>query len=1010
MRVSRPGRIAYPSPQPRRKDADQTTCPEAPLPLLLLFALTLFVSAALLFVLELMVGKMLLPMLGGTPAVWNTCMVFYQALLLLGYAYAHVSTAWLGVRRQAVLHLAVLLLPFLSFGLLPDRRLFDYGAGNPIPGLLLGLFLMVGLPFFVVSASAPLLQKWFSGTDHPAAKDPYFLYAASNLGSMIGLFGYPAVIEPWMTLANQRLYWQVGYVLLAVLTAACAVCLLRSQSAIRSQESGVRGQGSGVRGKEFELGKKVLDQSAREGPSSVTPDSRPLTPDPCPLTFGIRLRWVALAFVPSSLMLGATTYMTTDIAAIPLLWVLPLGLYLLSFILVFSRLPAAVHHLMVVLLPFLVLLLVFLMLSAFPLPITWKILIHLATLFVVAMVCHGELARDRPSTRHLTEFFLWMSFGGVLGGLFNALVAPVVFSGVVEYPLALVLACLLMPTLEGEKATRLGPVLGTALMGYLMGIGVALFIPALGRGDLDFRALAGTDGLWIAVALLAAVVLVFAVAPSPPPLSPAAGERGGGGRGERAARWLDLGLPAALWVLAVGLTLGLPLTAVHGGLERLFSLLHHALPDWMPARVVKLFDLSSRGILIIFIFVLPAVLCYAFVKRPLRFGLGVGALLLAGSFCELLDPDVLLRERSFFGVLHVTDVRVPEEIALRLEGPLGEQRFSSEAIVHKLEHGTTLHGQQRLSWGRATRESAGAAPLAATDPLSAAALLAAGEDVWFPRSLPQTYFHRTGPIGQVFAAYKDQLAGRHLGLIGLGSGTLASYGQPGQRLTYYEIDPLVQRVAFSPSYFTFVRDAVDRGVEVDVVLGDARLKLEERADSGPPDKFALLVVDAFSSDAIPVHLITSQAVDIYLKNLADDGILVFHISNRYLDLEPVLGNLAAEKGLVGFIENDLWAGISGKASSSWVVLARREETLNRLVHEGRWGQWQAEHGWVADWKAVQAVSALPDTAGAAHAQAIATLALFERLQAPWRRLKVRPEVGVWTDDYSNLLRVFDWKN
>jgi hypothetical protein len=801
---------------------------------------------------------------------------------------------------------------------------------------------------------------------------------------MVGLFGYPVVIEAMLHwgLPMQRLFWQVGYGLLVVLTALCAVGLWRSRP-------GVRGQGS-------ELSKKLLDQRAAEGPSFLTPDPNAPTPDSSPPTPRRRLRWVALAFVPSSLMLGATTYMTTDIAAIPLLWVLPLGLYLLSFILVFSRLPGAVHRLMVVLLPFLVLLLVFLMLSAFPLPISLKIGVHLAVLFVVAMVCHGELARDRPPTRYLTAFYLWMSFGGVLGGLFNALVAPVVFNGVVEYPLALVLACLLTPSLEGEKKTRLGPVLGTALMGYLLGIGVALLVPALGRNDLNFQALAGGDGLWVAAAVGAAVVLVFVAAP--------------GGRDERAARWLDLGLPAALGVLAVGLTLGLPITTVHSGLNRLFALLHDSLPDWTPARIAKLFDLSSTSILILFIFALPTVLCYAFVKRPLRFGLGVGALLLAGAFCELLDKEVLLRARSFFGVLHVTDVRMSDRILLHGGEPPGDQYFSSDADVHKLEHGTTLHGQQRLTWGRATRESAGAVPLAATDPLSAAALLAAGEDVWFPRRLPQTYFHRTGPIGQVFAANKDRLAGRHVGLIGLGSGTLASYGQPGQRLTYYEIDPLVQRVALDPEYFTFVQDARDRGVGVDVVLGDARLKLEERADAGPPDQFALLVVDAFSSDAIPIHLITKQAVEIYLKNLADDGILVFHISNRYLDLEPVLANLAAEVGLVGFIENDLWNGIPGKASSSWVVLARREETLDRLVHEGRWGQWQSEHGWAAERDAVGILSAFPDAGGTAQSQGLVTLTLFDQLKAPWRRLKVRPEVGVWTDDYSNLLRVFDWKN
>ena len=207
-----------------------------------------------------------------------------------------------------------------------------------------------------------------------------------------------------------------------------------------------------------------------------------------------------------------------------------------------------------------------------------------------------------------------------------------------------------------------------------------------------------------------------------------------------------------------------------------------------------------------------------------------------------------------------------------------------------------------------------------------------------------------------------------------------------------------------------MHDALDRGVAVDVVLGDARLKLEERADNGSPEKLALLVVDAFSSDAIPIHLLTREALGIYLDNLAEDGILAFHISNRYLDLEPVLGNLAADRGLAGFIEHDGIGGIPGKAASSWVVMAQRETTLDGLVHEGRWQEWQAKNNWETGREVLEMLAAFPDTGGIVHADGFVYLALFAHLKAPWRRLKVRPEVGVWTDDYSNLLRVFDWKN
>jgi hypothetical protein len=870
--------------------------------------LTLFVSATLLFLVQPMIGKLLLPLLGGTPAVWNTCMVFFQALLLAGYAYAHASTAWLGTRRQPLLHFAILLLPFLTLGLTVNRGWLDYGEGSPIPGLLLVLLVSVGLPFFVLSSSAPLLQTWFAGTGHPAAKDPYFLYGASNLGSMLALLSYPTVVEPHLTLASQRLLWRVGYITLVGLIAVCAAWLWRSNGGILDVKSGI----------------------------ADCPDESSVSNLYTPITWKRQMRWVALAFVPSSLMLGATTYITTDIAAIPLLWVLPLTLYLLSFILAFSRLPNAVHRLVVTTLPFLVLALVFLMLSELPLRIWGKIVIHLTVLFAVAMACHGELARDRPSAHHLTGFYLWISVGGVLGGLFNAVVAPLIFDGLIEYPLALVLACLLTPALvENQKTDELvrpaNPLLGTALVGFYLGSGLILLVAALGRTDLNYGTLTGVHGLWMVVALAAGPALVYLAEP--------------GKSADRGARWLDLGLPAALGVLVVGLNLGLRITAVHRGLGRVVGYLGGALPSWVPPRLVSLLDPHSIYYLIFFIYVVPVVACVFFIGRPLRFGLAVGALFLANAFCDLLSDDVLYRQRSFFGVLHVTD----------------------EGDFRRLEHGTTLHGMQRLRWSSPTLAASAACPLAAANPFSSVILAVGGEDfAAHPGREPQTYFHRTGPIGQVFAAYEDTLAMRHVGLIGLGAGTLASYGQPGQKMTFYEIDPLVKRIAYNADWFTFIQDALVRKVEIDVVLGDARLKLEDRARAGPPDKFAFLVVDAFSSDAIPIHLITREALAIYLENLAQDGLLAFHISNRYLDLGPVLGNLAADVGLVGFIENDSDDNIPGKTSSSWVVLARDENSLHRLVHEDS--------------------------------------------RERWRRLTIRQEVGIWTDDYSNLLQVFEWRN
>jgi hypothetical protein len=272
-----------------------------------------------------MVGKMILPLLGGTPAVWSTCMVFFQAALLGGYAYAHATTAWLGIRRQTILHLALLAVPLAVLPLGVDAGRLPGGEANPVLGVLVLLSLSVGLPFFVVSATAPLLQQWFSHTGHRAARDPYFLYAASNLGSMLALLSYPVVIEPRLKLRDagwlaQTRLWTLGYLLLAVLIVLCAVAVRRSAT-------------------------RTAAAPAAGGMAPAAPPSAEAAAwsEAAP-TIGQRLYWVALAFAPSSLLLGVTTYVTTDIAALPLLWVLPLAIYLLSFIIAFGGWRAALHR------------------------------------------------------------------------------------------------------------------------------------------------------------------------------------------------------------------------------------------------------------------------------------------------------------------------------------------------------------------------------------------------------------------------------------------------------------------------------------------------------------------------------------------------------------------------------------------------------------------------------------------------------------------------------------------
>ncbi|HEY7423985.1 MAG TPA: hypothetical protein VH682_07100, partial [Gemmataceae bacterium] len=651
--------------------------PRSPVLMLLVFALTLFTSATLLFMVEPMIGKMILPLLGGTPAVWNTCMVFFQAVLLLGYLYAHLSTSWLGPRKQAALHLVLLATPFVFLPLAVNRDLIK-GDEDPILSLLLLLSLSVGLPMFIVSASAPLLQKWFASTSHPAAKDPYFLYGASNLGSMLALVAYPTVVEPFLQLRQQRIDWTAGYGVLVALTALCAVFLWRSPRNVETAEKTTSMPAEEPR-KSTDRSSQAI-QPSRQGiltsgqlpePPAVPADAladHTLTGE---VTWLRVLRWVALAFVPSSLMLGATTYITTDIAAIPLLWVAPLALYLLTFILVFSkpwlqRLSIAIasvllaiavgfllwnldlsqsrpvirlalrlliffgggsgiygvwlswksrddnllHRIMVLVMPLLVLGLLYSMLSGQRIPIGWRLGLHLTTLFVVSMVCHGELARDRPAPKYLTGYFLWMSVGGVLGGLFNGLLAPVIFTGIIEYELAMVLACYLAPPLEATKESVWGRRFDVTLASLFAGFGLLLIQLRVADHDLELGPLADGPWRWQLAALLLGVTLGAVAALR--------------ARAKKFDHWMDLILPLSLAVLLVGLSWGLWADAVLPRVSKIATACHID-PSYFPRFL-------TYGV--------PLVLCYIFVERPLRFALGVGAILLASGFLGILDDSV----------------------------------------------------------------------------------------------------------------------------------------------------------------------------------------------------------------------------------------------------------------------------------------------------------------------------------------------------------------------------------
>ena len=840
-----------------------------------LFAGTLFLSATLLFLVEPMMGKITLPLLGGTPSVWNTCMVFFQAMLLAGYAYAHATSAWLRLREQLLVHMAFVIVPIIILVVFPlgvTEDLNPWTEDNPIAWLFLHLLITVGPAFFILSANTPLLQKWFASTGHVRAKDPYFLYVASNLGSMLALLGYPTVVEPLLPVKkglSQCWLWTIGYGILIALVIGCAWVI----------------------GKALDRGETAEANSpesvAEEAPTSGA-SSRP----------GIltRLRWVALAFVPSSMMLGVTTYITLDIAAIPLLWVIPLALYLLSFILVFAKWPLRLHHAIILALPPLLLLLVFQIQGEIIPRIGLLIFLHLLVLFLVALVCHGELALGRPSPRYLTQFYLLLSVGGVLGGIFNALVAPALFVGVAEYQVALAFACLLLPAPEGEARlwiTRWLPARLAKLASLLADVALALLICFFSYKLFQFFILKQTNYAWVASFRDQLRTYYFVKAGKLLGIRPI-----------EVSRILVFGLPLLLcYALA-----SRPLRFLLGLLGSLgFSSLR------LLARTEPLLN-------------------YLFVRRPLLLGLGVGAFMVNGFVWQYVSRQefVLDQSRNFYGVLKVT--RAPEAGLVQL----------------RLTNGTTSHGVQ---WDvRAVYYT----PLPIFPPGPVALdVLRMGNWAEVNRE-PLSYYHRTGPIGQVFAEFSGPKAKKDIGVIGLGTGTLASYGEPGQSFTFFEIDRAVVEIA--GRYFSYLRTC---RAMLGIVLGDARLQMKRAEDK----QFQLLIVDAFNSDAIPVHLLTREALELYFQKLSDDGVLALHISNRYLSLEPVLGNLADDLHLAGLVEYDPdFDRYPGKRASQWVILAKSRKDFGKLTEDLR-----------------------------------------------WKTLQRRPEVGVWTDDYSNLLSVFKWK-
>jgi len=637
------------------------------------YAATIFLSSFLLFLVQPLIARQILPWFGGTAAVWTTCMLFFQALLLAGYAYAHATNAMLKPRAQAILHTVLLVLALATLPIAPSEAWKPLGTEEPISYILLVLSVTVGLPYLLLAYTSPLLQAWFARA-RPGA-DPYRLFAVSNLSSLLALIGYPLVVEPLFGNREQVVWWSGLFAAFAVFCAGLAWSV-----------------------------------------SSVSPEKNPQEIENAPSpSRGDYLLWLALSATGSVLLLAVTNHVTQNVASIPLLWIVPLTLYLLTFIVAFEggslgRLYR-VEIFWGVLLAWLAGMSWLLVDSRFQFELWIQIGMFLSGLFVGCMFCHGELYRARPAARHLTAFYLTISAGGAIGGLLVAVVAPLVFNAFYE-------------------------------------LGIAL----------------------LALAVLAAVRFA--------PVNVA-------------ARWASL------------------------------------------------------------------------------------AMLLAVAACVVYDgthflKSVTLSERNFYGVIRVKEYGAP----------------GGDFHLRRLVHGVIMHGEQYMNGER--------------------------------RLEPTTYYMRTSGIGLAIAAAQARGPVK-IGVIGLGTGTIAAYGRKGDQIRFYDINPRVVSVAREQFYYLS-----DSKAAVSVALGDARLNLERE----PAQGFDILAVDAFSSDSIPVHLITKEALGVYLRHMKPGGVIAFHVSNRFLNLPPVVGRLAKEHGLAATLVSDEGKeGDDDHNKTDWVLLARDPKVL-----------------------------------------------------------------------------------
>ena len=708
-------------------------------------AVAVFTSACLVFVVQPMATKLILPTLGGSPSVWNAAMVFFQTALLAGYGYAHLLQRIGSMQRQVAVNLGLLLIAALFLPLRISGLLGDPDPSAPTLWMLATLTLSLGAPFAVLSATAPLLQAWYARASAGRAgrSDPYVLYAASNLGSFLALLAYPVLIEPLVSLSAQRWGWSLGYGLFVLMVVGLGLVVWRRRETVAAE--------------------------------------------PAPLAAGPRIAWrekgllILLAAAPSSLMLGVTAHLSTDVASAPFLWVIPLALYLLTFVIAFQARPIIPLHLTLAIQAGT--LAACAALAAFR-TTEWLFVfgVNLTAFFFTALMCHQRMAERRPAPGRLTEFYLLLSLGGVLGGVFNALIAPVVFDMVWEYPLILVAVGLLRPW--GRREMRSWEII-CCVVGVLIAVAGPLGL-ALVRYAPDIRAV---------------------------------------------------------------------------------------LPDHELVRIAQ----AVLGVAALFAFLLR--------DRAMMFTVVIGAMVWSG-YHVARGYDWVLTERSFFGVMRVASTPIEG-----LDGP-----------VHVLMHGTTLHGAQ----AQAARY----------------------------RCMPTLYYATSTPLGQ--AALMTQAGrpdGAVIGVVGQGSGAMAAYKRVQDRMSFFEIDPMVDRLSRDPRWFSFINGCAEGPVRT--VLGDARLTMGREA----PSSYDLLIIDAFSSDAVPTHLLTVEAIAGYLRLLKPEGVVVLHLSNRNLEItlpaEAAAAALKAPALHQIYIERRDAASMS-ESSTEALIVGKSEAALAPYRQDPRW--------------------------------------------------------------------------